>query len=457
PTDHTLHPALLDAALHPLILNTPQNEQTTQRIPFAWSNITLHATHATTLHAHLTPTTPDTVELALFDADGGPVARIGGLTTRPVSRQQLGAAAGATDESGVHLLEWTLLPPAEDVPAPQSVALLGTADPLELAPVLGGCARYEDLTALGTAVDAGAEAPGLVLVSVAGEGEGTTDVLTATRTVLYGATGLVQEWLSDERFARSRLVVVTRGAVATRPGPEIRDLAAAPVWGLVRSARTENPERFALLDLDTVPAIASATADAVLQVLTEELPEAAVRDGSAHVPRLVRPADAAGVLTPPVGVGSWRVDVTSKGTLGNVALVPHPEGERPLAAHEIRVAMRAGGLNFRDVMIGLGMYPGDDAMIGGEGAGVVLETGSEVTGLSVGDRVFGMFPSGGLGPVGVTDHRLTARIPRGLSFGQASVIPVVYLTAYYGLTDLAGLRAGERLLIHSAAGGVGMA
>ncbi|OKI91976.1 hypothetical protein AMK18_32385 [Streptomyces sp. CB01249] len=457
PTDHTLHPALLDAALHPLILNTTNEPTTGQRIPFAWNNVTLHATHATTLHVHLTPTTPDTVELSLFDGNGDPVARIGGLTTRPVSREQLGASAGAQDESGVHLLDWAPLPPATDVPAPKSVALLGAADALGLAPVLGDCARYEDLAALGATVDAGAEAPGLVLVSVASEGEDTADVLTATRTVLYGATGLVQEWLSDERFARSRLVVVTRGAVATRPGPEIRDLAAAPVWGLVRSARTENPERFALLDLDTVPDVASAAADAVLQVLVEELPEAAVRDGSAHVPRLVRPADAAGVLTPPDGVGSWRVDVTSKGTLGNVALVPHPEGERPLAAHEIRVAMRAGGLNFRDVMIGLGMYPGDDAMIGGEGAGVVLETGSEVTGLSVGDRVFGMFPSGGLGPVGVTDHRLTARIPRGLSFGQASVIPVVYLTAYYGLTDLAGLQAGERLLVHAAAGGVGMA
>ncbi|MFI8505120.1 KR domain-containing protein, partial [Streptomyces sp. NPDC085524] len=425
------------------------------RIPFAWNHITLHATHATTLRVHLTPTTPDTVGLVLYDGSGGLVAQVGALTTRPVSQEQLGAAPAA-DDAGLHLLEWAPLPPADDVAVPGAVAVVGPADPLGLASVLGDCVRYEDLAALGAAVDGGAEVPGSVLVTVSGD-RGTGDVLAATRAALYRSTGLVQEWLADERFAASRLVVVTTGAVATRPGPEIRDLAAAPVWGLLRSARTENPERFALLDLDVVPAAGSAAAQAVLQVLAEGLPEAAVRDGGAHVPRLVRAADAAGVLTPPAGAGAWRVDVTSKGTLGNLAFVPHPEGERALAPHEIRVAMRAGGLNFRDVMIGLGMYPGDDAMIGGEGAGVVLETGSEVAGIAVGDRVFGMFPSGGLGPVGVTDHRLTARIPQGLSFNQAAVIPVVYLTAYYGLTDLAGLRAGERLLVHAAAGGVGMA
>ena len=125
-----------------------------------------------------------------------------------------------------------------------------------------------------------------------------------------------------------------------------------------------------------------------------------------------------------------------------------------LGPGQVRVGMRAGGLNFRDVLIALGMYPGE-ASVGGEGAGVVLEVGPEVEGLAVGDRVMGLFS--GLGPVSVTDHRLLARVPEEWSLAQAASAPITFLTAYYGLVDLAGLHSGERVLVHAAAGGVGMA
>ncbi|WP_460748495.1 zinc-binding dehydrogenase, partial [Micromonospora schwarzwaldensis] len=128
----------------------------------------------------------------------------------------------------------------------------------------------------------------------------------------------------------------------------------------------------------------------------------------------------------------------------------------PLAVGQVRVAVRAAGLNFRDVLVGLGMYPDPAAVMGSEAAGVVLETGPDVTGMVVGDRVFGMF-NGALGPVAVTDHRLLARVPRGWSFTRAASVPIVFLTAFYALRDLAGVRSGQRILIHAAAGGVGMA
>ncbi|RSM36830.1 hypothetical protein DMA12_38835, partial [Amycolatopsis balhimycina DSM 5908] len=94
--------------------------------------------------------------------------------------------------------------------------------------------------------------------------------------------------------------------------------------------------------------------------------------------------------------------------------------------------------------------------MGGEAAGVVLETGAEVTGFAVGDRVFGMVPQG-FGPLVVADARTLAPIPAGWSFERAASLPVVFLTAWYGLVDLARVRPGERVLIHAAAGGVGMA
>jgi NADPH:quinone reductase-like Zn-dependent oxidoreductase/thioesterase domain-containing protein len=121
----------------------------------------------------------------------------------------------------------------------------------------------------------------------------------------------------------------------------------------------------------------------------------------------------------------------------------------------VRIAVRAAGLNFRDVLIALGLYPGD-APLGSEAAGVVLEVGAGITDLAPGDRVFGLVLDA-FGPLAIADRRLVVPMPAGFTFAQAAAIPVVYLTAYYGLVDLAALAPGERLLVHAAAGGVGMA
>jgi polyene macrolide polyketide synthase len=252
-----------------------------------------------------------------------------------------------------------------------------------------------------------------------------------------------------------RLVVVTRGAVTARSGDRITSLAGAALHGLLRSAASEHPGRIAVIDLDdhedsvrALPAaLAAATADA----------ELAVREGSVHVPRLVRTGSGSAdqELVPPADTDAWRLDVTAKGTLDNLALLPCPEVNGPLEAGQIRISVRATGLNFRDVLIALGVYPGD-AQLGSEAAGIVTEIGAGVTGLAPGDRVLGLFP-GGAGPVAVTDHRLVTPVPRGWTYAQAAVVPVVFLTAYYGLRHLADVRPGQRLLVHSAAGGVGMA
>ncbi|RQX59711.1 beta-ketoacyl synthase, partial [Micromonospora chalcea] len=127
-----------------------------------------------------------------------------------------------------------------------------------------------------------------------------------------------------------------------------------------------------------------------------------------------------------------------------------------LGPREVRVRVRAAGLNFRDVLNALGLYPGDAGPLGGEGAGEVVEVGAEVTDLRPGDRVFGVFV-GCFGPVAVTDRRLLAPMPAGWSYVEAASVPVVFLTAYHGLVNLAGLTRGESVLVHAAAGGVGMA
>ena len=143
------------------------------------------------------------------------------------------------------------------------------------------------------------------------------------------------------------------------------------------------------------------------------------------------------------GRGGWR---WAGGSLGDVGVVADPSSGEPLGAGQVRVVVRAAGLNFRDVLIGLGMYPGP-AVAGAEGAGVVAETGPEVEGLVAGDRVLGLMA--GLGSVAVTDARVLVKVPAGWSFTQAASVPVAFATAYYALVDLAGLRAGESVLIHA--------
>jgi NADPH:quinone reductase-like Zn-dependent oxidoreductase/acyl carrier protein/NADP-dependent 3-hydroxy acid dehydrogenase YdfG len=240
------------------------------------------------------------------------------------------------------------------------------------------------------------------------------------------------------------LVVVTRGAVAAGPG-ERAGLGGAGVWGLVRCAQAENPGQLVLADVDGLAASWQALAGAA--VLGE--PELAIRQGRVLGRRLAR----AGV--PDQAGGVWRLEAAGDGTLGGLARVAAPEAEGPLGAGQVRVGVRAAGLNFRDALITLGAYPGP-AVTGSEGAGVVLETGPGVTSVVAGDRVLGIW-AGGLGPVAVADHQMIARIPDGWSFTAAAAVPIVFATAYYALVDLAGLAAGESVLVHAAAGGVGMA
>ncbi|MFI5005484.1 MAG: type I polyketide synthase, partial [Solirubrobacterales bacterium] len=161
-------------------------------------------------------------------------------------------------------------------------------------------------------------------------------------------------------------------------------------------------------------------------------------------------------LLAPAGEDRWHL-AAKRSTLDDLALIASPRAHESLGPGQVRIAVHAGGLNFRDVFVALGLLPGATAIgIGSEGAGVVLEVGEDVDDLAPGDRVMGLIEEA-FGPVAVTDRELVVPMPEGWSFVQAAAAPIVFLTAYYALVDLADLQRGESLLIHAAAGGVGMA
>ncbi|WP_345006220.1 type I polyketide synthase, partial [Streptosporangium album] len=193
-------------------------------------------------------------------------------------------------------------------------------------------------------------------------------------------------------------------------------------------------------------------------VLASGEPQVAVRAGQVRVLRLAVLGSGAGLLPPSGGV-AWRLGSRAKGSLDALELLEFPQAAAPLTAGQVRIEVHAAGVNFRDLLDGLnalGWFQDKVGLMGGEAAGVVLEVGPGVAGLQPGDRVVGLV-EGGFGPVVVAGDQLLVKIPDGMSFEEAATIPVVFLTVFYGLMDLAGLRAGESLLVHAGTGGAGMA
>src|SRR5262249_2352986 len=136
--------------------------------------------------------------------------------------------------------------------------------------------------------------------------------------------------------------------------------------------------------------------------------ELALRRGAVLVPRLAR-ARGADVLEMPEA-STWRLEIRNKGTLDALGLVAHPEASARLLPGQLRIAVRASGLNFRDVLTALGMYPGEAGPMGLEGAGVVLDVAPDVHELAPGDRVMG-FLSSAFGPVAIADRSSVMRMP----------------------------------------------
>ncbi|MEU3459721.1 type I polyketide synthase [Streptomyces sp. NPDC006733] len=251
-TGFGIHPALLDAALHGIGFSGADSG--VAELPFAWSDVALHATGATALRVRITPATSG-YTLHLADPQGAPVASVGMLALRPVDTTASAHAAVARD---LYEIQWSAV---------------------DAAPAAEGSAAVDESALL--RVESRADARSTVV-----------DVLAR-----------VQGWLADDSPAGSdaRLVVVTRGAVAALPGEDIADLAQAAVHGLVRAAQAEHPDRIVLVDTDAD----AGTGQIPATVLAADEPELAVRNSQLYAPRLTRTAPSAAAEATP-----WRTDGT---------------------------------------------------------------------------------------------------------------------------------------------------
>ncbi|NEY36674.1 SDR family NAD(P)-dependent oxidoreductase, partial [Streptomyces sp. PRKS01-65] len=278
-----LHPALLDAALHPVVLGLVDGVPA-RPLPFSWNGVAAHAgASGAALRVRLAPADDGAVSITAATTSGEPVLSVAALALRSASAEQLRAAtrSAAGSRDALYELDWLPLPadPAA-VPGGADIAVLGTS---ELP-----CRTYETIAALAQALAGTTPAPDAV-VATAGADGGPLDTVSLHDLCRRGLE-LVQTWLGEHRTADTRLVLVTRGAVGCAPDEPVTDPAAAALWGLVRSAQAEHPGRLVLLDLD--PAGARPVSHRLVeQAVACGEPHIAVRGDRLRVPRLSRVAD----------------------------------------------------------------------------------------------------------------------------------------------------------------------
>ncbi|MCP3800854.1 SDR family NAD(P)-dependent oxidoreductase [Allokutzneria sp. A3M-2-11 16] len=292
--EFVLHPALLGAALHAAGVNMPADPGEPM-IAMGWQGVVVHANAATALRVRLVPTTM--LDPASGSSGGGrsyamTVANPTGMpviTARTVSFDALDIdllrTAGSPADDALFRTAWQPVPlPSE--PAGGRWTRLG-ADCFGLDAVLGTSGRPSTLDDLQLLIDAGGDVPDVVVVQFGPDPLDDGDLPTAVRTVTYRALELLQHWLADERFENSGLLLVTKGAMATEVGADVTDLAAGALWGLVRSAQSENPGRVVIVDLDSTTSTAESR-QALRRVMAVHEPQLALRGGKLLAPRLSR-------------------------------------------------------------------------------------------------------------------------------------------------------------------------
>lgn len=247
--------------------------------------------------------------------------------------------------------------------------------------------------------------------------------------------------------------LVTQGSqsvFSSEGSSEDISVTPASIWGMARSVRLEVPDfHLGCIDLDP----AALTEQCVENILSEiqaqsDEDEVAYRNDNRFVNRMRHFVNTPSQELP------VRLEITNRGLIDTLAWQPMERSS--LAEGDVEIAVRATGLNFRDVLNTLGLYPGDAGGLGNECSGVVTRIGANVKDFKPGDAVLGL-ATDSFSTYVVTRQEFLMPKPPGMSFVQAATIPIAFLTADYALNTLGKLKPGERVLIHAAAGGVGLA
>lgn len=447
-SEYGIHPGLLDSALHALLLTLRLNDQDSDEtyMPFEAERLSFWRDGLSELWVRVTGFEKGDGEfwasVDFYDVEGHCVGRLDRLHARRIDRAALRQLTSAGVDRFQFKVAWRAVE-AERAPISGTWGLL----------CIGEVPWVEDVRT--SLVSAGVAIVDIAQLSEAEWLDGIICVWSSGDDVIGGAralAGLALEQLQSLALAEFKrpVVWVTRRAVGTDSQDLVVDLGASPLWGLMRSARSEHPG-LAVRSIDIgderadVDALASALGH-------DDEPECALRRGAILVPRLERAAAIADLVLP--ADGSWRLELAANPQPDQPFAVKAVANNSP-AAGEVRASVMATGVNFLDVLTALGMM--QNPALGLEFAGVVVGVGSGVHHIKPGDRIIGWTGGGSFASDVITDARHVVPIPGTLSFEEAATIPMPFLTAWYGLHVLGVMKPGEKVLIHAAAGGVGMA
>ncbi|MDT5347689.1 MAG: hypothetical protein QOH91_976 [Mycobacterium sp.] len=405
-------------------------------------------------------------DLDFVDRDGRDLGGIREFTVKRAPREALLRGLGGDATRLLYTLGWHEVPPpasSNDAGAAENAngtLLIAGFD--ELAADLPNCIRCNGTTdpehwqqLFAQAQERGAPISGIVWRSTGRPSaeESSAEFAVRLETEIVNLVSAVHTLLADEAVKLAGgLWIITERAVATEPGEQVDPVQAA-LWGLGRTIIAEQPTlRCRLVDHDGSDEVVHSLASLVGTPGTRvQEPELALRQGKFLVSRLL-PWARSGHLAVP-RANDYVLAPTERGAIDNLRLT-ETEVSPPIA-REVQVRVEAAGLNFRDVLNVLGLYPGDPGPIGGDLCGIVTELGTGVTEFEVGQRVLGFMPGAFASRVNVP-AQLLAPVPKGLSAVAAASIPAAALTARLAF-DWAKLRPGDRVLVHAASGGVGLA
>jgi len=447
---YRIHPALLDGCFQAIIGALPKGNEDLY-LPVRLERFQLHRAAAGELWARAvrrsgTASNTTTFDIGVFGEDGL-VAEARGMEFVRV------AACRQVPMFGVRWEEQACGPASAAIAGDWLVLADQTGYGKELGAKLSARgARCSELFDRGRLESALAEKPwaGIVhLWSLDAPPAGTMNAaaLTAAQRSLCGSALELVRTLAAHTGARSpRLWLVTRGSQAISDAQESVEVAQALLWGMANAIAEEHPEwRTVRVDLDPGGAPADATSVCAEIAAGGDTEQVAYRTGKRLVSRIVSHQANPQLRAP------QRLAIESRGVLENLQV--QPATRRIVPQGGVEIAVDAAGLNFRDVLNVLGIFTGP---LGSECAGRISALGGGVEGWSVGDEVIAFTPGSHDGYV-IADARLVARKPSGVTAAQAATLPTAFLTARYTLEHLAKIGRGDRVLIHAAAGGVGLA
>ncbi len=474
------HPAMFDACLQ-VTLAALQSEApaATLYLPFAVDIVTVYDRLPARAWSHATVRTTNAdsfvADISVIDDAGRMLLRVEGLRLATASLSKFSRSTGERPANWLYRTEWRAADPRNHEAL--SGAWLVVADDAAVADAvrarLAGEGAQADVAIIGESFDPGSPdgvravlerasarkaLSGVVFLHVR---EGAYEIGTSAdlaQQMLAGPAAVLHviQALLKRGVNPPPVWFATRGARAVTHSAEMNrmiDASGAAIWGFARSLAAEHPDlRVRLIDLDPQ----APSVDALITELREGAggeAEVAWRDKTRWVARLARLALSESGARANTGA-VVRLERSPSGLLEELKLVPLVA--RDPGAGEIEIEVQAAGLNFRDVLNALGMYPGKAGPLGGECAGVVTRVGAGVQGFTPGDSVMA-FAQGSLASRVTVRASWVSRRPRGIGAAEASALPIAFLTARYALERLANLQPGERVLIHAGAGGVGMA